>query len=299
MTLLTLRGSLSASILRRLAPLLLASTSIACAPSTESPSPEGANLQEREVDLSEYFSGTDANDSTFVVYHPASGQLIRHNPERAQQRFPAASTYKIPNALIAIETGVAKGPDHLIPWDGNIPADAGFWSSTWSKDHTLRSAMRTSAYWYYQEIAREIGAERMLAYLDQFDYGNQSIDGGIDAFWLHGGLRISPDEQVRFLERMYSGRLGLSERSFQLVRDIIVLEENPDYRLSGKTGTADVTPNGELLWLVGYVEREEDVWFYALNMEGEHVWNKWGKPSARLVLVRAMLRELNVLPREL
>jgi beta-lactamase class D len=285
---------------RRLKPgllVLLTWALVACALPTETPRSVGA-LQEREVDLSGYFAGINPDDATFVVYHPASARITRHNPERAQLRFLPASTYKIPNSLIALDTGVADGPDHLIQWDSTVPRESGFWSPTWSKDHTLRSAIRTSAYWYYQELAREIGVERMQSYLEQFDYGNQSMAGGIDKFWLHsGGLRISPDEQVKFLHRMYSGKLGVSEHATRVLKNIIVLEDKPDYRISGKTGTADVTPTRELAWLVGYVERDGDVWFYALNMEGEQVWEQWGRPDARLALVRAMLHELNVLPR--
>lgn len=258
--------------------------------------PEASLLLEKDVDLTDFFLGIDPNDATFVVYHPLSGQIIRHNAVWARQRFIPASTYKIPNSLIALETEVAKGAEHMIPWDSAFKPAEGFWSTEWSRNHTLRSAIRLSVYWYYQVLAREIGTERMQEYLDQFDYGNRDMDGGIDQFWLHGDLRISPNEQVRFLERMYNGKLGLSARSTRIVKEILVLEENADYRLSGKTGTADVTTTRELAWLVGFVEREGNVWFYALNMEGEQVWEQWGSSSKRVALVRSLLKELEVLP---
>jgi len=217
---------------------------------------------------------------------------------RAEQRFIPASTYKIPNSLIALESGVAKNAEHEILWDSAVKPAKGFWSDKWSKNHTLRSAMRFSVYWYYQALAREVGAERMQNYVDQFDYGNRDIGGGIDRFWLHGDLRISPNEQIRFLERMYNEKLGLSARSTRIVKEILVLEEGAGYRLSGKTGTAPLTTTRELAWLVGFVEREGDVWFYALNMEmeGEQVWKRWGNPSKRIPLVRSLLHKLGVLP---
>lgn len=136
----------------------------------------------------------------------------------------------------------------------------------------------------------------MQEYVDQFDYGNRNIGGGIDQFWFHGELRISPNEQVRFLEQMYSGKLGLSAKSTRIVKEILVLEEGAGYRLSGKTGTADVTATRELAWLVGFVEREGEVWFYALNMEGEQVWEQWGKSSKRVALLRSLLQQLEIIP---
>lgn len=270
--------------------LLLVQLSSACTLLNGEVEAEALSPSEKEADLTDFFAGIDPSDATFVVYHPMSGQIIRHNTVRAQQRFIPASTYKIPNSLIALETEVAKGAEHMIPWDVAVKPDEGFWSPAWSGNHTLRSAIRLSVYWYYQTIAREIGVERMQEYLDQFDYGNQDLGGGIDQFWLHGDLRISPNEQVRFLERMYSGKLGLSARTTQIVKEILVLEETESYRLSGKTGTADVTPTRELAWLVGFVEREGEVWFYALNMEGEKVWEQWGHSSKRVALVRSLLQ---------
>lgn len=169
----------------------------------------------------------------------------------------------------------------MILWDSAIKPAKGSLSPEWLKNHTLRSAIRLSVYWYYQVLAREIGAERMQKYLDQFDYGNRDMGGGIDRFWLHGDLRISPDEQVRFLEKMYNGKLGFSTESTKIVKEILVLEEGAGYRLSGKTGTTDITATRELAWLVGFVESEGDIWFYALNMESEQVWEQWDISSKR------------------
>ena len=287
-------------LLRSGAGLFLLGLMVAsCTPQPDLQASARGAPMEREVDLSRFFESIDPNDAAFVLLNGETGVVIRHNPARAQQRFIPASTYKIPNSLIALEAGVVSGPDHLIRWDSTASRDSGFWAPVWSQDHTLRSAIRNSVYWYYQALAREIGAERMQRYLRQFGYGNQSIGGGIDRFWLDGDLRISSDEQVRFLRRMYNGDLGVSERSTAIVKNIILLEDTPEYRLSGKTGTADVTPTRELAWLVGYVEREGTPWFFALNIEGEQVWEQWGSPTARLALVRSLLRELGVIPPEL
>jgi beta-lactamase class D len=193
-------------------------------------------------------------------------------------------------------TGVAPDAGHTIAYDSARHRASGFWTPAWSRDHTLRSAVNNSVYWYFQEIARGIGPEYMHRYLERFDYGNCDMGGGLDRFWLRGDLRISPDEQVRFLRRFYEGEFDLSARTTEMVQDILLLEETPQYCLSGKTGTADVTATREMAWLVGYVERDERTWFFALNMEGEEVWERWGAPAGRLDLVRTLLRETGMLP---
>ncbi len=133
-----------------------------------------------------------------------------------------ASTFKIPNSIIALETGVVEDPDKdIFKWDGvkrSIEA--------WNKDHTLRSAIAVSAVPVYQEIARRIGPERMQKYVDLMDYGNRDIGGGIDQFWLTGNLRIDPMQQIDFLDRLHRGVLPVSRRSQELVRDIIAGDES-------------------------------------------------------------------------
>lgn len=250
----------------------------------------------REVDLSDFLVGIPEQDATFVLLSGDDGTITRYNPARARRRFVPASTFKIPNTLIALETGVAPDADFKLSWNEELRPATGFWAKSWSQDHTLRSALRHSVYWYYQELARRVGPDRMQFYLNQFEYGNRSMDGGVDQFWLHGGLRISANEQVEFLRRMYSGELGISDRSTEIVEDLLVLENAAEYRLSGKTGTVNVTPTRELAWLVGFVERDDQVSFFALNVEGEDVWERWGFPEKRLTLVRSILRSLSIVP---
>jgi beta-lactamase class D len=254
-----------------------------------------AVARERVVDLGRFFAGGAPVEAAFVVRNGRTGEVVRHDPARAAERLLPASTFKVPHTLIALETGVVSDADFVIPFDESRKRD-GFWSDDWSRDQTLRSAFQRSVYWYYQETARRIGPKRMAEYLKRFGYGNESLAGGVDAFWLEGGLRISADEQVLYLQRMNEGRLGVSGRSLEVLRSIMVLERGPGYTLRGKTGTADVTPTRELAWLVGFVERADETWYFALNLEGEEVWERWGPGAARRQLVSSLLRKLGALP---
>ena len=269
----------------------------------------GSDIRTQEVDLSEYFEGVEG---TFVLYEPAHELRRVHNPDRAEERYTPASTFKIPNSLIALETGVASGPEFTIAWDSAANPPEAWWPDAWRQDQNLRGALQNSVVWYYQEIARRIGEERMRRYVRQFDYGNADIGGGIDQFWLTGDLRISPYEQVAFLERMLSGTLDVSPRSVQIVKDMMLLgapnaevedgqanqrDDDPAYRLYGKTGTANLDSGQALAWLVGFVELNErkqeggGIAYYALNIEGDRIWEDWG-PQRRISLVRQLLAEL-------
>ena len=148
-------------------------------------------------------------EGTFVAYKVDDYLMIASDKVRSGEGKLPASTFKIPNSLIALETGVVQDPDKdVFKWDG-VKRDI----EAWNKDHTLRSAIAVSAVPVYQEIARRIGQERMQKYVDLFEYGNRDIGGGIDQFWLTGNLRIDPVEQIDFVDRLRRGVLPVSKRS--------------------------------------------------------------------------------------
>jgi len=212
-------------------------------------------------------------DATFVLYDRSADRYVRHDRDRARERFSPCSTFKIPNSLIALETGVVDGPDTPKEWDPEkYPCDAARQGearcNTLSQDHTLRSALRDSVVWYYREVAIAVGEPAMRRYLAAFDYGNRDMSSGLDGFWLSASLEISADEQIAFLQKLYDGKLG-SAKSTAIVKDILMVEETEAYRLSAKTGMGE-TPEGRPLgWWVGWVERGKDVHFFAFNLEAD------------------------------
>jgi len=146
--------------------------------------------------------------------------------------------------------------------------------------------------WYFQDVAKRVGEEREQEYVDQFDYGNRNISGGIEQFWLTGGLRTSAKEQVEFLRRFYDGDLGVSEESTVVVKDMLVLEDTPEYRLSGKSGWVGLGEDSmeQVGWQVGYLEKGNEVYFYALNLD----ISKPEDADARLEITKGILKELEL-----
>lgn len=135
----------------------------------------------------------------------------------------------------------------------------------------------------------------MQRWVTQVGYGNQTIGGkdDIDKFWLEGELRITPSEQIQFLRRLYNNDLPFSKRALSIVKDIMLMEQTPDYTIRGKTGWVgfvdNVTP--KIGWYVGYLEKGKNVYFFATNID---IRNK-KDPAARIELTRCCLKELAVL----
>ena len=112
------------------------------------------------VDLSEHFSAEGVSGA-FVGFDAAQDEAVVHAPELAEARYLPASTFKIPHAAIALETGALQSADEIIPWDGQRR-----WHPSWNLDLTLREAIRHSSWPHFATIAKRIGPERMTIWLE-------------------------------------------------------------------------------------------------------------------------------------
>ena len=229
-------------------------------------------------------------EGSILVYDLNRDRIFQHNPSRNTTAFLPASTFKILNSLIALETGVILDEIAVLTWDGiqrKLPA--------WNRDLNMREAIKLSAYWFYQVLARRVGHDRMQKWVTQVGYGNQKIgsQADIDKFWLRGELRITPEQQIQFLRRFYKNDLPFSERSLSIVKDIMILERTPDYTLRGKTGWVgfDDGVKPQIGWLVGYLEKGKNVYFFATNIDIRNEKDA----SARMEVTRRCLKDLRLL----
>ena len=223
---------------------------------------------------------------SIVVFDTLADRCSAHDVQRAQKAYSPASTFKIFNAMTALETGVIRDEHETFHWDGkqrDYP--------DWNRDHDLASGMQFSVVWYYQELARRIGAKRMQEWIDKVGYGNRNIGGGIDQFWLSGGaLRITA-LQIEFLQRLHDGTLPFSTRSQDIVKRILIRDQTLTYTLRFKTGYTGSEPPA-LGWIVGWIERDGHVAYFATNIDmadGSYA-------PKREALARAALHVLGWLP---
>jgi len=201
----------------------------------------------------------------FVLYDMEKDIYIVYNREQAQKRLSPCSSFKIYNSMIGLETGVIENEDSVIPWDGTHYD----FIEEWNRDHTLKSAMKYSVVWYYKELARRVGEEKMQEFINKLDYGNRDISGGIDNFWLRSSLKISALEQVELLKKLLSYDLPCSKRTIDILKNILALDITSNYILSGKTGSAFENEKWTVGWFVGYVTSEGHTYVFATNIEGE------------------------------
>ncbi len=196
-----------------------------------------------------------------VLLDDKQGRVLTNDFARSQYAYIPASTFKIPHSLLLLEAGIVKDEHSRFAWDGVKRA-----YSPWNRDHSFIDAMKYSVVPIYQKLALQLGDKRMAQGLAKLNYGNANIGGGLDSFWLDGELAISAQQQVQFLRRLYHNQLPVSERSQRIVKTMMLNEANGDWVLRAKTGYG-VRNAQKLGWWVGWLEREENTYFFAMNMD--------------------------------
>jgi beta-lactamase class D len=205
----------------------------------------------------------------FAIMNNATGQFTTYNLNRYRDSsYLPASTFKIINSLIGLQTGVISGDSMIIKWDGVIRE-----ISDWNKDLTMYEAFRVSALPYYQEVARRIGKDTMTFWLDSLKYGLQSANdtfrlrSAVDSFWIDNSVKITPDEQLGIVKRLYFNQLPFYKSYQETVKRAMLRESNTKYRMGYKTGMGYTEAGHSLGWVVGWIEENNHPYFFVLNLE--------------------------------
>lgn len=235
----------------------------------------------------------------FLLEEEGGKELIRQGGKTCARRFSPASTFKIPHALIALEAGaVADEHQTFHPPPGKKSL------REWERDHDLASAMHFSVVWYFQELAGRLGSRTEAEWLQKLDYGNRDASGDVRQFWLNDTLQISPDEQLKFLERFFAGRLPASAKSQATVKRILEQEPGKPWA-AGRTFAIEPWPAGAVLraksgtsvagrgvsWYVGELERDGKKYVFVSCVPG-----KAKSSAAAAKLAFKQLRKAKLLP---
>lgn len=242
--------------------------------------------EEIREDFKKYFDQFNVQGS-FVLFDQNNDKFIFYNKDQFNQGYTPASTFKICNSLIGLETGVIKDENFIIHWDSIMRNNP-----NWNKDHDLKTAFKNSTVWYYQELARRVGEQQMKLWLNKSNYGNTDLSGGIDKFWLSGGLRISPQQQIDFLKRLHDNKLPFSQRSMDIVKEIMISKDTLDYVVRAKSGWGG-HDNKDIGWYVGYLETKDNVYYFANCLQS--VEGNKDFVNARIEIVYSILEDLKII----
>lgn len=244
-----------------------------------------SNNVKQDKSLQKYFDENKV-EGCFAIMDNASGKFTVHNLARYRDSsYLPASTFKIVNSLIGLQTGKIVNDSMVIKWDGVTRRVA-----DWNKDLTMYEAFRVSSVYYYQEVARRIGKDTMQFWLDSLGYGTKKIKGAVDSFWLNNTLKVTPDEQLGLVKRLYFDQLPFFKSYQEVVKRAMLFEENANYRLGYKTGWGFRENGNAIGWVVGWIEENKHPYFFVLNIESpDKDFDMW---TIRMKMLKDILKHL-------
>ncbi|MEO7923337.1 MAG: penicillin-binding transpeptidase domain-containing protein [Chitinophagaceae bacterium] len=222
------------------------------------------NNVKKDKSLEKFFTENKV-EGCFALMDNGTGKFTVHNLARYRDSsYLPASTFKIVNSLIGLQTGKISSDSMLIKWD-RVKRRV----EDWNKDLTMREAFKVSSVNYYQEVARRIGRDTMQLWLDSLKYGSRKITTTIDSFWLDNSLKITPDEELGLVKRLYFDQLPFFKTYQETVKSAMLYtgENNANYRLGYKTGWGFTEKDHSLGWVVGWIEENNHPYFFVLNIE--------------------------------
>ncbi|MFH6996456.1 penicillin-binding transpeptidase domain-containing protein [Flavobacterium sp. FlaQc-57] len=205
-----------------------------------------------------------------------------------------ASTFKIINLLIALETKTITDENAVVKWVKNTDTIKYGYRPEIYHDMTVKKAFEVSAGWVFIELAKKIGKENYKKYLTLCNYGNLNLSQKDADFWNFGAFGISPVNQVEFLKKFYDEKLPFSKRNIGIVKNVMLNEQKEEYCIRSKTGWT--RENGyNIGWWVGYIENKKGSYFFATRLLQNRKNNTTNFGSCRKDITKAIFKDLNII----
>lgn len=248
------------------------------------------NNVKKDESLKKYFDEKNLT-GCFAIMDNGTGNFTVYNlPRYRDSSYLPASTFKIVNSLIGLQTGIISSDSMIIDWDGvNRRPD-------WDKPLTMYEAFRVSSLPYYQEVARRIGKDTLQFWIDSIHYGSGKKDttfiikGAVDSFWLNNTLKITPDENLGLVKKLYFNELPFFKLYQEKVKNAMLFEDNANYRLAYKTGWGFTEKHHSIGWVVGWIEENQHPYFFVLNVESPNP--NYDMYKARMEVLKNILKQL-------
>lgn len=208
-----------------------------------------------------------------------------------------ASTFKIINLLIALETKNIKDENEIVKWVGKTDTVKYGYRPEIYHDMSVKEAFEVSAGWVFVELAKKIGKSNYKKYLSACKYGNLNLTQSNDDFWNFGNFGISPINQVEFIKKLYDEKLPFSKRNIEIVKKVMITEQTDSYTIRAKTGWTREN-NTNTGWWVGYLEANNNTYFFATRLLQDRKNNRDDFGSCRKEITKKIFYDLGFIQDE-
>lgn len=222
----------------------------------------GCSVNKAKVDdsLKSHFDSAQVN-GCFTMIDNASGEITVYNMNMDTARKSPGSTFHILASLIALETGVLPDEKTRVNIDSlkykvNTPM-------------ILSEAFQQDADPFFMTIMEQMGLDTIKHWTDSIGYGNKNIGKKGDGFWMDGQMKISPDEQLGFMKKLYFDQLPFRKSVMETVRGMMLREDNSAYRLSYQSAEVLDEKNRKTAWTSGWIEENRHVYLFVTMIDAD------------------------------
>ena len=238
--------------------------------------------------LTMYCGAAFAAEEKFVVLDGVKGDILAAQGPNIDERVTPASTFKIALSLIGYDAGILLDEDSPV-WDYQEGYDD--YLESWKQPQSPKSWMARSCIWYSKLLAIELGRETIEDYLAAFEYGNGDMSGGLTKAWVDSSLKVSPFEQVTFIQKVILGELPISNHASLMTKTILFREVlSGGWALYGKTGFSPVDDQ-QIGWFVGWIEKDHEFFPFAYQIRDVEI-----NLDQRIPRAKELLLEYRILP---
>jgi len=174
---------------------------------------------------------------SFALLENGSGQFTIANLSRYKDSaYSPLNTFFIIPSLMALDNGL-------------MTQNASTWVST-------------DSIGFYQHLIATIGREALIKTIDSIHYGKGIVSTNLNEFWRDHSLRITADEQLGLVKKMFFKELPFQKRSQEMFKKMISKEDNSNYHLSYIEAADSLS---QISWVIGFVEENTHIYFFVLN----------------------------------
>jgi len=252
-----------------------------------------ANKIEVRSDFKKYFDNCNVEGSV-AIYDNQNLKWILSDTISVKKETLPASTFKIINLLIALETKTISNENEIVKWPGSTDTIKYDYRPGIYHDISVKEAFEVSAGWAFIELAKKIGKENYKKYLSLCHYGNLNLSQTDPDFWNFGAFGISPVNQVEFLKNLYEEKLPFSKRNIEIVKRVMISEKNENYTIHSKTGW---TRENEINtgWWIGYLVNKGGVYFFATRLLQDRKINRADFGNCRKDITKSIFKDLDII----
>lgn len=243
-----------------------------------------------QIDFEGPIKACNVSGSITIFDYQKQSWLFSDSADAKTPTLPA-STFKIINLLIALETGVIKDEHEVIKWPGSIDTTLYGYRPDTYHDMTVKYAFEVSAAWVFIELAKRIGREKYINYLNLCGYGDGNLTEKGTDFWNFGAFGVSPVNQIQFLIKVYKGETPFLKRNLEILKKVMLSESAKSYSIYSKTGWTRVNEK-DVGWWVGYVDRKDNAYFFATRIMKDKATSNSNFGPCRKDITKEILKQI-------